>query len=57
MIMGVKYQLVCCKYPEEILQITYTHMNELIALISDDSEASHIRKIQELVKKVIYLRI
>ncbi len=52
MVMGVKYQVMCCKFPEELLQITFTHLKGLAGLIPDAPEVSLIHNIEELFKKV-----
>lgn len=68
MIMGVKYQTMCCKFPEELLQVACTHMQELIKLIPGAAEISYVKSIQERfmkvrgndrieVRKVLFLRV
>merc|ERR1711971_1063063 len=35
MTMGFKYQLLSCSYPQQLLQVTQNHLNELRAKVGD----------------------
>ncbi|KAK9806807.1 hypothetical protein WJX72_003504 [[Myrmecia] bisecta] len=37
MVMGVKYQLLCCRKAQELLQVTVTHLHTVKALVTDPS--------------------
>ncbi len=52
MVMGVKYQVMCCKFPEEVLQVTSTHLQGLAALIPGTTEQTLILSIDDMIKKV-----
>lgn len=49
--MGVKYQVLCCKFPEELLQITYTHLQGVISLIKASTEFILLNQVEETFKK------
>jgi len=52
MVMGVKYQIMSCKFPEEIMQVTCTHLKGLSLLIPGAAENSTIKSIEDqLLKK------
>lgn len=57
MIMGVKYQILCCKFPEELLQITYTHLRGLSLLLKSGPELAILNTIEENLKKVSKYKI
>lgn len=49
MVMGFKYQLMNCKYPEELLQVTLNHLNT----VKDMIENSQLQtKIDAAVKRM-----
>ncbi|CAG9334532.1 unnamed protein product [Blepharisma stoltei] len=51
MVMGVKMQFLCVKYPEEILQVTLNHLKELLALIPGNEAQLIITKVINRVKE------
>jgi hypothetical protein len=48
MMMTVKYQFLRIKFPEEIIQVTLNHMNELLTILESDPISN--KDIIELVK-------
>ena len=39
MLMGVKMQMFCVKYPEEVLQVTYNHLYEIRSIVRGNGES------------------
>jgi hypothetical protein len=35
MIMSTKYQMLACKFPEELLQVTRRHLNSMLAMATE----------------------
>jgi hypothetical protein len=52
MMMTVKYQFLRIKFPEEIIQVTLNHLNELL-LILENSDPVNNKDIIEVVKENI----
>lgn len=51
MIMGVKMQILCVKYPEEILQITLNHLKELNSMIRSPESQAILNKVIDRLKE------
>jgi len=52
MLMGLKYQLLCCRQPKDILQITLTHLQNVKAIVKD---AATQAQVEDVIQKVTSL--
>ena len=50
MSMGVKQQILCCKFPEEIIQVTNNHLSVLQEIVKGNATVSSI--IHEVIARV-----
>jgi hypothetical protein len=52
MMMTVKYQFLRIKFPEEIIQVTLNHLNELLSIL-EGNDAQNNKDVIDMVKESI----
>ena len=55
--MSTKYQILACKFPEELLQITRRHLNSMLAMATESTITKSVEyAIQKLNGVPLFIR-
>lgn len=55
MLMGVKFQMLSVKYPEEILQVTYNHLKNLREMVRGSSAEENVNSVFTQLRNVRFM--
>lgn len=55
MLMGVKFQMLSVKYPEEVLQVTYNHLKNLREMVRGSSAEENVNSVFTQLRNVRFI--
>ena len=51
MLMGLKFQILTCKFPEQVLYITINHMKHILTIVENSPAEALVKEVIERLEK------